>query len=96
MQPQFTILMSNRKILVIYTGGTIGMMVDPDSKALKPFEFKNIHQQLPMLHLIEADITFKEMLPLIDSSDTNPDFWVRLAKMETYCQKIIRHAQKVF
>ena len=73
--------MSNRKILVIYTGGTIGMMVDPDSKALKPFEFKNIHQQLPMLHLIEADITFQEMLPLIDSSDTNPDFWVRLAKM---------------
>lgn len=73
--------MSNRKILVIYTGGTIGMMVDPDSKALKPFEFKNIHQQLPMLHLIEADITFKEMLPLIDSSDTNPDFWIRLAKM---------------
>ena len=50
----FLILMSNRKILVIYTGGTIGMMVDPDSKALKPFEFKNIHQQLPMLHLIEA------------------------------------------
>ena len=72
--------MSNRKILVIYTGGTIGMMVDPDSKALKPFEFKNIHQQLPMLHLIEADITFQDMLPLIDSSDTNPDFWVRLAK----------------
>lgn len=73
--------MSNRKILVIYTGGTIGMMVDPDSKALKPFEFKNIHQQLPMLHLIEADITFQDMLPLIDSSDTNPDFWMRLAKM---------------
>lgn len=73
--------MGNRKILVIYTGGTIGMMVDPDSKALKPFEFKNIHQQLPMLPLIEADITFKDMLPLIDSSDTNPDFWIRLAKM---------------
>ncbi|MCR4680780.1 MAG: asparaginase [Bacteroidales bacterium] len=73
--------MSKRKILVIYTGGTIGMMMDPESKALRPFEFKNIYQQLPMLHLIEADITFKEMLPLIDSSDTNPDFWIRLAKM---------------
>lgn len=73
--------MNNRKILVIYTGGTIGMMVDPESKALMPFEFKNIHQQLPMLSLIEADITFKDMLPLIDSSDTNPDFWIRLAKM---------------
>lgn len=73
--------MKNRKILVIYTGGTIGMMMDPESQALVPFEFENINQQLPMLHLIEADITFKEMLPLIDSSDTNPDFWIRLAAM---------------
>ncbi|MCQ2285005.1 MAG: type I asparaginase [Bacteroidales bacterium] len=73
--------MSNRSILVIYTGGTIGMMVDPESKALKPFEFKNLQQQLPMLPLIGADITFKDMLPLIDSSDTNADFWIRLAKM---------------
>lgn len=73
--------MDKRKILVIYTGGTIGMMMDPESKALVPFEFKNIHQQLPMLHLIDAEITFQDMLPLIDSSDTNPDFWIRLAKM---------------
>lgn len=73
--------MNRHKILVIYTGGTIGMMMDPETKALKPFEFKNIQQQLPMLPLIEADITFQDMLPLIDSSDTNPDFWIRLAKM---------------
>lgn len=73
--------MNKRKILVIYTGGTIGMMLDSESQALVPFEFKNIYQQLPMLHLIEAEITFKEMLPLIDSSDTNPQFWVRLAEL---------------
>lgn len=73
--------MKNRKILVIYTGGTIGMMMDPVTNTLIPFEFKNIHQQLPMLHLVEADITFQEMLPLIDSSDTNPTFWIRLAKL---------------
>ena len=57
------------------------MMMDPDSKALVPFEFKHIHEQLPMLHLIEADVTFQSLLPLIDSSDTNPEFWVRLARM---------------
>lgn len=73
--------MDNRKILVIYTGGTIGMVMDPESQALKPFEFKNIHQQLPMLHLVGAEMTFKAMLPLIDSSDTNPDFWLRLAQL---------------
>ena len=41
-----------QKVLVIYTGGTIGMMMDPEDKALKPFEFKNIRQQLPMLDLL--------------------------------------------
>lgn len=71
--------MSNRRILVIYTGGTIGMMMDPETQTLKPFKFENIRQQLPMLDLIGANITFQEMLPLIDSSDTNPDFWIRLA-----------------
>ena len=54
------------------------MMMDPVDKALKPFEFKNIRQQLPMLDLLECDITFKSLLPLIDSSDTNPQFWLRL------------------
>ena len=57
------------------------MVMDSESKALKPFEFKNIHQQMPMLHLVEADLTFKALLPLIDSSDTNPDFWLRLAQL---------------
>ena len=57
------------------------MTVNPDSKSLEPVEFKNLRQQLPMLDVIEANIEFKDMLPLIDSSDTNPDFWIRLAKM---------------
>lgn len=73
--------MNSSRILVIYTGGTIGMMRDADSGALKPFEFKDVYQHLPMLHLIDADLTFRNMLPLIDSSDINPDFWIRLAQL---------------
>lgn len=71
----------NRKILVIYTGGTIGMMKNPDSGALEAFKFEDIYTHLPMLKLIEADVEFVEMLPLIDSADTNPFFWIRLATM---------------
>lgn len=71
--------MSKSKILVIYTGGTIGMMMDPVSNSLIPFQFKDIYQQLPMLSLVEAELSFKDLLPLIDSSDTDPDFWLRLA-----------------
>jgi len=81
LRPQKKTHMEKKNILVIYTGGTIGMMMNPESKSLEPVEFKNIRQQLPMLDLIDASITFKDMLPLIDSSDTNPDFWIRLAKM---------------
>ena len=69
------------KILVIYTGGTIGMIMNSETHALEPFPFKNIYTHLPMLHLVDAEVSFKEMLPLIDSSDTNPDFWIRLATL---------------
>jgi len=69
------------KILVIYTGGTIGMIMNTKTNALEPFPFKNIYIHLPMLCLVNAEISVKEMLPLIDSSDTTPDFWVRLATL---------------
>ncbi len=70
----------NRKINVIYTGGTIGMIKNPETGALEPFRFKDVYEHLPMLNIIDAEIVCEEMLPLIDSSDTNPDFWKRLAR----------------
>jgi len=69
------------KILVIYTGGTIGMIMNKKTNALEPFPFQDIYTHLPMLNLVNAEISVKEMLPLIDSSDTNPKFWVKLAKL---------------
>ncbi len=70
-----------RKILVIYTGGTIGMIKNQQTGALEPFCFDNIYEHLPMLRLIDAEVHIEEMRPLIDSSDANPDFWIKLAKM---------------
>ncbi|MDR2868474.1 MAG: type I asparaginase [Bacteroidales bacterium] len=67
------------KILVIYTGGTIGMMKDPATGALHPFEFNDIYEHLPMLRLIDAEVTITSLSPLIDSADTNPNFWIRLS-----------------
>jgi len=71
--------MSKKQIRVIYTGGTIGMIKNIETGALEPFEFRDIYMHLPMLRLIDAQITIHTMRPLIDSSDTNPAFWINLA-----------------
>jgi len=68
-------------ILLIYTGGTIGMIQNRDTGALEPFQFENIYEHLPMLRLVDAEVSFLQMDTVIDSSDTNPDFWVSLAKV---------------
>ncbi len=70
-----------KKINVIYTGGTIGMIKNQETDALEPFRFKDVYEHLPMLKLVDAKVDFTEMLPLIDSSDTNQEFWLRLAQL---------------
>lgn len=73
--------MANKKIHIIYTGGTIGMILNKKTNAWDPFPFNDIYKHLPMLRLINADISIEEMYPVIDSSDTNPQFWIRLAEL---------------
>jgi L-asparaginase len=68
-------------ILVIYTGGTIGMIKDPQSGALKPFNFDNIYDQMPILKSFQYQIDFLSFDPLIDSSNMKPSFWIRLAEL---------------
>ncbi len=70
-----------QNILLIYTGGTIGMIQNRDTGALEPFQFENIYEHLPMLRLVDAEVSFVQIDTVIDSSDTNPDFWVSLAKV---------------
>ncbi len=67
-------------ILVLYTGGTIGMMQDPATGALVPFDFSNIYNHLPMLKNFGYTIDFYSFDPLIDSSNMTPDFWIMMAK----------------
>ncbi|MDO4735910.1 MAG: type I asparaginase [Bacteroidia bacterium] len=71
----------NRSILLIYTGGTIGMKQDPESLALKPFNFNQITQEVPELKKFGYVIDTISFDPVIDSSDVVPSFWVALAQM---------------
>ena len=68
-------------ILLIYTGGTIGMIKDFETGALKAFNFNELLQNIPELKLLEHDIdtvTFKEP---IDSSNMNPEYWIETAEI---------------
>ncbi len=67
-----------KNILVIYTGGTIGMIQDIETGSLVPFNFDNVYEHIPMLRLYNYNIEFKNFLPLIDSSNVKPEFWVDL------------------
>jgi L-asparaginase len=70
---------TDKKILVIYTGGTIGMIKDPESGALKPFNFDALYQHIPILEKFNCHIDNWCFDPLIDSSNMNPSFWIQLA-----------------
>lgn len=67
-----------KKILIIYTGGTIGMHHD-SSGALKPFDFGKVSEQVPELNRLGCKLAHHAFSELIDSSNVTPDFWVKLA-----------------
>ena len=74
-------MINTRKLLLVYTGGTIGMKQDPDSLALKPFNFDQIESEVPELRKFGYHIDTISFDPLIDSSDVEPAFWIKLAKV---------------
>lgn len=67
-------------ILLIYTGGTIGMQENPETGALAPFNFEAIANEVPEVGKFNFSIEAESMLPLLDSSDATPEFWTRLAQ----------------
>jgi L-asparaginase len=74
-------MVENKKtsILVIYTGGTIGMVQDQETGALKPFRFDNILQEVPDLKKFGFNLSSYAFNPPLDSSNINPEAWIRIA-----------------
>ena len=66
-------------ILLIYTGGTIGMKIDPQTQALAPFDFSHILEEVPELMKFGYKLDSYSFNPAIDSSDANIPFWRELA-----------------
>ena len=74
-------MLSKAKILLIYTGGTIGMKKDFATGALKAFNFSKLLQRIPELKLLDCEIESISFENPIDSSNMNPQKWVQLATM---------------
>ena len=70
-----------QQILLIYTGGTIGMVKDADSAFLKPFNFDNLLEQIPQLKSINANIDTLSVPYPKDSADMLPKDWQFLGQM---------------
>lgn len=73
--------MSQRSVLIIYTGGTIGMVADPRSGALHPMDLAHLEEQVPELDRMKVRLGAESFDRPIDSSDMQPADWVRIARI---------------
>jgi hypothetical protein len=83
-------------VLVIYTGGTLGMVYETKGKQLVPFDFQQIIEKVPEISRLDFDITFLSLPEPIDSSNMNPAIWIELASIigtyyEQYDSFVILH-----
>ena len=73
--------MKRSSILIIYTGGTIGMKTDEATGALVPFDFSGIYEEFPSLKRLNVDIEVFTIKPPIDSSNVSVENWVDMARI---------------
>ena len=72
-------MLSKSKILLIYTGGTIGMKKDFETGALRAFNFSKLLQRIPELKQLDCDIETISFEKPIDSSNMYPEKWANIA-----------------
>lgn len=66
-------------ILLIYTGGTIGMVKDYETGALRAFDFEELINNLPELNQLDCEVRGISFKNPIDSSNMNPKHWATIA-----------------
>jgi len=67
-------------ILIIYTGGTIGMVQHPQTGSLVPVKFEKIQEVVPELKRFDFIIKTVTFNPALDSSNMNPILWIKIAR----------------
>ena len=72
---------TQRSVLVIYTGGTFGMVYDAKTDQLVPFNFDQVLERVPEIQRLDFEITLVTLPTIIDSSNMTPAVWVELARL---------------
>jgi L-asparaginase len=70
-----------KNIFVIYTGGTIGMVMDEKTDSFVPFDFDLISKNVPELNRLNYKLTVCSFTPIIDSSNMTPSIWLKMAEI---------------
>ena len=71
----------NTSVLLIYTGGTIGMIENAETGALESFNFEQLQKHVPELQRFAFRIDTYQFDPPMDSSDMDPDAWRKLVRI---------------
>lgn len=71
----------NDRVLLIYTGGTIGMGKNPETGALEPLDFNHLVSCMPEFSMLKTGIETYQFTPPIDSSDMSPRLWSQLVRI---------------
>lgn len=71
----------NTNVLLIYSGGTIGMVENPDTGALEPFNFSHLRSNVPEIKRLNFNVDTHLFDPPIDSSDVLPEKWKEMAML---------------
>jgi L-asparaginase len=70
-----------KSILIIYTGGTIGMVSSPQKRSLTPFDFEEIRSHVPEIERFGHNLSAVTIHPVVDSSNIKPSTWIRIAEL---------------
>lgn len=69
------------RVLIIYTGGTIGMVKDSFTGSLMPVNFERLLANIPEIAKLDIELDIHTFESTIDSSNVNPDHWIRLLEV---------------
>lgn len=73
-----------KRLMLIYTGGTIGMIRNPETGSLETFNFDHLRKHVPEISEFDYVIHSYQFDPPIDSSNMSPELWAKIVKIIDY------------